>query len=371
MKKSLLLNCAVALTLASCTTNEDILEVNSERDLIFSTFVDKATPTTRSAETKLEAIHTTFGAWGYNNTSNEAAWDFVFGSQRNNNNNAEKISWNTHMNVWSYTDVQKWIPNRYYKFFAFAPYEGVSANMKDEEKTPLIGPRIIKFPDFEIKRAEGATGNEVNYSEKKNQIDLMVSEVHERGTYTFDNHPIDLVFKHVLTNVNLKFKSTSEYPIHILEVKLKDIYSKANGTVTANNHNTAQGYPSAKVSARWTDFKNPLTFCGAITSSNDPLVKESTNGTTLFTSMDSMYMIPQTIENLTLSVKYKVGNENASSVNTFTKEVSLGASETWTAGTRVTYIITINTGNQSGDGTNISFGSSSVTDWEDKIENIN
>ncbi|MEG0947984.1 MAG: fimbrillin family protein, partial [Bacteroidales bacterium] len=105
MKKSFLFGFAAAVALASCTTNEDVLQVSEQRDLAFGTFVDKATKLFDST-TGLEKDGNTFGVWGYYVSGEE----FTTGAE--NVFASTPITVTRTNDVWGYGEAAKWIPNK-------------------------------------------------------------------------------------------------------------------------------------------------------------------------------------------------------------------------------------------------------------------
>lgn len=366
MKKSIFFLFAATLSLASCSTKEEILEESSTRDLSFDTFVDKAT-TTKAPGANLETLYGNFGVWGYYSSVGGAAWMNVFDSQKENNNNPQLVTFNKTNGTWSYSPIAKWVPKQEYRFYGYAPYYK-NNTLTQELKEPInatmqngANDGIITFTDYTLNGAP-TDGSEMEYPAENQLTDLMISTGHARSTNIFDNSSINLNFKHLLTNVNLVFKTTSLYTIDITSVKLHQVKSKGTAVVTLGNESAQGGIIAASPATTW-EASEPITIKGKSTTT--PLVNSSTSE---FRAMENMYMIPQDFDQkaLTLEVTYVVGGEDETNSrdNVYTKSISLATTaKAWNPGVRITYTVIINTGNIQGSGNEISFGSTTTTDW--------
>ncbi|MEG1186764.1 MAG: fimbrillin family protein [Bacteroidales bacterium] len=372
MRSKLFLVFAAAVSLAGCSTNEEVLEISNQRDLNFSTFVDKVT---KAPGSNLEAFYQDFGVWGYYTALGDAstAWMNVFNSQ-SSENASQLVTYDIPAGgsnkIWSYSPVQKWIPKQEYRFYAYAPfYADKKANAPVKAvMTQGANNGVINFADFTINGIPAA-GTEMEYPAQNQLVDLMVSTGHARSTSNFDNSAIDLNFKHMLTNVNVVFKTTSLYDVTITSVKLHGVKVKGAATVTLSNANN-NGIVNANPAISW-EASYPITLKGK--TSTTPLQYKPESE---FRAMENLYMIPQDFDNgaLTLEVSYTVGDpsENNDHNNTFTKNIPLATTaKAWTPGVRITYTLIINTGNNQGSGTEIGFGSPTTSDWNNADGIIN
>lgn len=358
MKKCVLFGFAAAMTLASCTQNE-VLETSSQMDMSFGTFVDKSTKTT-GAQENLEWKGSTFGVFGY--YTSDVEWTeetTVFDNVEVTRGEAE--------GSWTYEVIKKWVPKKNYRFFAYAPKTNSATVTADVNASTVI------MTDFQV--AGTADENKVIPYGPKKQIDLMVANRYDRDNrLAFNNGVIGLNFKHILTNVNLVFKSSSQYPVVLTKVQLNGVNTKGNAVTT-----TLPTTELNSLSTTWSDWSNSLSFAGALNTEGTPL--ESTNpkeNATVnepgapFVSMANMLMIPQSFakDALTLDIEYTVGGAGENGNATFVRNIKLtngedGVNE-WVSGTKITYNITINTANGSTDQQyDIVFGSTTTDKWAD------
>lgn len=360
MKKNLLFGLIAAFTFSACVKQE-IIEIPPQQEMTFNTFINKAITGTR-ATNDLQRICTNFGVWGYYTEStlepqsqNWKQTTRVFEHQRTNNESHEiKLDHNTRS--WNYAPVENWVSNKRYRFYAYAPFQ-IRVDGK-EQKIVAEHQKSgnIQFPDFTV---PGTSKTEkVPYSEKEKQIDLLVSQYSERDTRSFNNSAIELNFSHVLTNVNLEFKTTSTHPIEITYVELQQVYTRANGKISISEEN--------EILTNWSDFRDSRSFLGDcpktyLINSTAPNPGE---GVTSLISMENMYMIPQGFaeEPLTLLVRYRIGDPSEGDFREeMEKQVILSDdTDAWRPGARVTYRLIIQ-GEQE-----ISFGNVTVGDWQDQ-----
>lgn len=338
MKKSVLFGFAAAMALASCTTNEDVLQVSEQRDLAFGTFVDKAT---KAPETTLEQSGKTFKVWGYYVAGTNGDWTKPTVLWENGETVTRGAS------AWGYMNTKKWVPNQQYRFYALAP-AAVTATCTSGAKADESGK--ITVEDFTVN------------STISDQTDLMVAARYDRNTNTFDNSAINFTFKHVLSKVTVKFNTSSVYAIKLTEVTLSNIAGEATGVMTPavmGNETDAK----AVVDAEWTlKEATPISFAGSLNSNPLP----ATTAENPFISHQSMLMIPQNFTKanpLKINVKYTVGGKGDATTGKDYFEKSLEIAGTWAAGHSITYIITIKTGDGDGSGLDIVFGETNIDEW--------
>ncbi|MEG1722665.1 MAG: fimbrillin family protein [Bacteroidales bacterium] len=346
MKKSFLFGFAAAVALASCTTNEDVLQVSEQRDLAFGTFVDKAT---KGAVGSLEFQNSTFGVWGYYVDGDDFTKPTsVFGT------GITKVTRGEAQGSWAYEGTQKWIPAKNYRFHAYAPHDLKTG-------TAACDAANVTISGFTV---QGTVTDGVMPYSPAGHVDLMVAQRYDRDIRTaFDNSKIGLTFKHILTNVNLVFNTTSKYQVTLHDVKLNGIkYAGSAACVPATDG----------VTSTWTSAGNAISFAGTFDSANklvnDGVTEDPDNKIMRkFTAMADMLMIPQAFSEeapMSLYVKYKVGGEGEMGADYYERTIKLSeAKDAWTPGKKITYNVTITTG--SGDGSNydIIFGETTTTDW--------
>ncbi|MEG1378358.1 MAG: fimbrillin family protein, partial [Bacteroidales bacterium] len=310
--------------------------------------------------TGLEKDGNTFGVWGYYVSGEE----FTTGAE--NVFASTPITVTRTNDVWGYGEAAKWIPNKNYRFYAYAP----ASLGADVTVGSSVGDNQVTIENFKV---VGTTDNGVMAYAPARHIDALVAHRYDRDIRTaFDNSKIGLTFKHILTNVNLKFNTTSKYEIELTKVQLKGVNTKGDATVTPD----VVGAEVDPMVITWANQAVPLAFAGALNT--DPIVSggEGENNINVvgesFASMENMLMIPQNFEAkaLVLDIEYTVGGKGEDGDATFKREVQLSngqnSTNSWVAGTRITYVITINTANgDNGNSYDIVFGVTTTPDFID------
>lgn len=337
MKKGLLFGFAAALTLASCTTNDEVLEVAKQQEMSFTTFVDKAT---KGAIESLETDNATMGVWGYKvNVKGET--HPVFASQKtvDGNDDAQLVTrgvdvkeGETKLGTWSYSPLRYWDITSSYTFYAVAPFKYI------EEDKGLIGATctnagVITINDFELS------------SSQANTVDLLVATKFAQSKEQVAQNPtINYTFNHVLSKINFKFtKNTGDETVKVDYMNLKGVLSKANCTYTHG------GTPVIT----WTTPTIAKNYeCDLLTAPNTITTSDA-----FINGLTDLLVIPQTPTELTIDVTYWIGSEK------FIKTgIALPTDYAWNPNMNITYNIVIS---YSTAGNPISFGPTTVTGWTD------
>lgn len=362
MGKNLMLG-LIALFSATGCVEQEILESARSQEMTFNAFVNKPVAGIQS-DASLKKTCANFGIWGYcaesvdnSQTDTDSPVTRVFAGQEMNNR-SQGIFLDASTASWQYDPVKSWMQNKSYRFYAYAPFQ-ISIDGNDYQiRAEHDNMGVLEFPDFTI-CGEICDGR-IAYSEKEKQVDLLVSECSERQTRSFNNQPIALNFGHVLTNVNVQFRSTCKQPVEILYTELKHVFIQADGKVAVSDN---------KRSASWSAHRTPCSFLGDYPLS--PLYPANTQipgQSTSVIAMENMYMIPQGFDQtpLTLLVRYKRFDSDASLESTvIEKEVLLSEEENaWRPGARITYNVIIRD-LPSEEDQEISFGNVTVGDWEE------
>lgn len=289
MKKSLMMLGAAAMVLASCTQNE-VMEVAENRAIQFNSFVNNNTKADVTEVTSLTGFYV-FGEFG----DTEGTYGTqVFANESNSN---------THY----------WVASKFYSFGAYA--NGENGQIANAQFNASSG--TITFPEY--------TPN--------NQYDLVaaVNKLQSNADVTA-NSPVQLDFKHMLSQVKLTFKTTDAdaYTLKISELNIAGAVSKATGTYN--------GTPN------WSDIKASEGY--TFDDIADVAVAEND-----YTASVERIVIPQSNENLTVTFKATIsGSGMTEKSSTFTASLEYtpdaqdgkGTEKLWTAGYRYNYIATIN-----------------------------
>ena len=330
MKKSLLFGFAAAMTLASCTTNDEILGTAEQTAMEFSSFVNKST---KAPVDNLNFDGSTFGVWGYKGKDTATPTQPIFDTQGTTNGTTGTVGGSTdryktitctksgNTYTWSYTPLRFWDKTCKYEFYAFAP-------VNTAVKASIDNNKVITIADFSV--------NEVI----TDQIDLMMADKITRAKNTVNN--VQFNFRHLLTKVNIQFlksEALKEADVVLRSAKLNNIGNKATYTSTTDNAAYAWGSTSEKI---------------GFTSVN---TDKTLDGTTAVNMFADMLMIPQTFvasteaTPFTMDITYTINGE------TFTRNIYMG-STAWTKNMNILYTLTI-------DANAIIFDNPTITeDWQ-------
>lgn len=336
MKKSLLFGFAVALTLASCTTNDDVLDTAMQTPMEFSSFVNKGTkaPIGNDGDSAITAHQ--FGVWGYkykSSISTPGNNDFVtvFGN----------IPVRHEGGAWTYiTDNEKlryWDKTCTYDFYAYAPKETLTAISNKTTTTTTL-----TVTNFNVSNtASEVTAKNTDPTKYLEHTDLLIADAIEKCVDY--NNSQKFTFRHVLSNVSINVKKKAGFAgdAKFTSAVLRGVTNKATSYV--HTFTKAQGETKASVSSNWTPLESGSTADFSSAQRTTTVISEE--GIPLFTEM---LMIPQTIGESTFDIVYTINGE------TFTRTLNFAG--TWAANQKITYNIEISANA-------IEFGVTTVTDW--------
>lgn len=313
MKKSLLFGFAAALTLASCTTNDEVLDAAAQTPMEFSSFVNKGTKAPID-NSNLD----NFSVFGYKyKKEGTASLIKVF----------DDVNVGKKGDTWSYiTEGQSlrfWDKTCNYHFYAYAPTS--------------IGV-VISNPNTSGTATFTVTDFEVSNSNFTGHTDLLIAGREANST---EYGQVNFTFKHVLTKVSMTVeivKALEDEAVVLNSAVLNNVYNK--GTYTYNF--------STQDSQDWAFKENEKVNFPMTISSPKPSIETTTSD--LFRDL---LMIPQefdTNNKLTLDLSYSINGEE------FTRNIDLSATN-WAENMSILYTFTI-----SADAINFS---ASVAEWNE------
>ena len=217
----------------------------------------------------------------------------VFGFQDTDNLlfNNQLVTSNGGNAVWTYSPVKYWQNGSSYEFYAFFPY-GVTHTFGTQAAP------YFSVPSFTVA------------DDKDSQIDLMIAQKNEARPF----NTVDLVFNHILSNVNFYFTVSSAFDmtgisnVTVNSFDVTGLYSTGDYAQTGFTGNVATGAWSNQSGTY--DF--PEVTTGSVTGSGSRA-----------TLSDDLLLMPQTIsEDARVAVKYTL-NYADGSASTFEKAVRL------------------------------------------------
>ena len=317
---------AAALAFAGCSKNEILIDQHS--DLVNRTLAiefGEAVPD--------NATRASYTAGASFQVGDQIA---VFGYQDGNALFNDQIVTNDGAAVWSYSPVKYWNINSAYEFYAFFPASlGHSFGGHDAP--------YFSVPTFTVADA------------KDDQVDVMIAKKNQTRPY----NTVDLVFNHILSNVNFYFKVASAFDltgISSIEVKNFDITGLKS---TGKYDQTGISASNVAVGA-WSTQSGTYDF-PAVTTGTVAVSGGTANSLTL---ADDLLLLPQTFDGSEIIKVSYILNYSDGTQSTFDKSVKLAtivgtlASNTaqkdvlnvWKPNFRYNYILAVNP-----SGTNIIF----------------
>ncbi|MEG1615340.1 MAG: fimbrillin family protein [Bacteroidales bacterium] len=333
MKKSSLFGFAAALTLASCTTNDEVLDAAVQTPMEFSSFVNKTT----KGPLDLAGVQTTgFSVWGYKQKTVGQTSTFitVFGNT--------PITWANQK--WIYQDPTRyWDKTCTYDFYAYAP---TSANVSIESPS-AGGNATLKVTSFTVSN---------NPAEYVSHTDLLIAE-RKKGYNTYTKEPVKFDFKHTLTKLSIGFTTSltgADQTVVLKVATLKNVI---------NNRQYTHSFTSAgndEVKGLWSPIEATKEG-GDTTPADETKVNfpKQIDGDVTLTSKNQkvftdLMMIPQPSSDndlKSLYIEYTINDE------LFTNTIDLPLNEGWKANQSIVYNINISA-------TQITFDAE-VSKWDD------
>lgn len=226
---------------------------------------------------------------------------------------------------WVYNPIQYFYPTGYHTFFAFAPYQLLEADSRND----------FYFPSYsETPALKYHLPNDIT-----NQRDLLIGWATDIVNGT---NPVEIEFRHITTKITFSARKADGYSpnVRINSIVLNNIYAEG-----VANINEVDG----SLSVSWNNHNDLRTF--SFTTANNFL--KNINLSTTFQSLSdqNLYIIPQGIRagntptgtSITISTIEVIGDVERQ----FTKTLNLGAM-TWKPGESLNFQIVY-----SGDGTEI------------------
>lgn len=284
---------AVAVITAGCSKTETT-KIPEMGTIIFGkTFV--GAPVKAATETTTDVLQGS-GAGFYVYGGSEEKTDLFAGTH---------VTYN--VDKWTYEDVRYWMPNKTYKFAAYAPdLTGASGEITFDYES---GNGALTIADF--------------VADKDQQHDLVYAVATPKTTSsTIDVDPgiVDFSFKHILSKVLLKFEKGTGFADHvklvISNLKVYGMNSKAtyNGTT-------------------WTSQAEPVEGGNAFTWSS---VTENGNVPT----SEALYLIPQS--SATVNISFDVALDDGQGTPTAPESKTGTITAAWDPDNVYTYTATIN-----------------------------
>lgn len=219
----------------------------------------------------------------------------VFGFQDTDNLlfNDQLVTSNGGSDVWTYSPVKYWQNGSSYEFYAFFPY-GVTHTFGTQAAP------YFNVPGFTVANV------------KDDQIDLMIAQKNQPRPF----NTVDLVFNHILSNVNFYFTVSSAFDmtgissVSVNSFDVTGLYNTGDYAQTGFTGNTAVGAWSNQSGTY--DF--PEVTTGSVTGSGSRA-----------TLSDDLLLLPQTIsDDARIAIKYTL-NYADGSASTFEKAVRLAS----------------------------------------------
>ena len=336
MKKYLILVAAAAVTLAACakveTAQNALMDENSP--IVFSNYAPKslvkADASSYAPSTTL-VLNTDFDVWGWS-TSNGTAFDGSNGARfmgwytvtykDGGATDGSKNAYPDGYRYWPSGDAPDWL-----SFYAYYPSKSGSG----------ITPPANGLGGFSFTAKEAAA----------DQVDFMVADVVANQLYTTNNGTVPLTFRHMLTKVQVNFKTTAAVAddanttVKITGATFNKI--KNAGTLTAS-------YAASATSTAWTTVSGAQQFAvaypaGALTATASTVAPA-----------DIFLMVPQTMLAKTeaaaqyLEISWTVTTDGVTTANTAklylddcvsTDGGSTAANLDWEKNHSVTYTVTV------------------------------
>ena len=305
--KKILLVAVAALAITSCSQNEEFENPNQKAEINFSTIVSKAT---RASELTTDSLKKSdgFQVYAYNTGQDVMKADLSLAGKEFMN--GVLLKWNETDKNWGMNPAGPyyWPLDEKIQFFAYSPVSGVT----------YTAPTGSGYPSFNYTIGDVAS-----------QKDLVVAYANDQTKPNTPNTPVELTFKHILTQINFKLKgSDADYTYTVTEISLSDIQNK--GTFTYDE-------PS-KIGA-WSSTSGTGTYVYAATYSDFT----NTADLTIATGDNGLMLMPQALlETAKIKITYSTKKDNKKYFDG-TKEVSL-KDIVWNAGDKILYTLSLPSG---------------------------
>jgi hypothetical protein len=311
-KRNLLLSvliAVVAIVFAACSSDvvlNDIAESQTDtpKAIGFTSFSEKIT----RADTDLEFYHNTFVVYGTKQSTVDNAIQYVFGGKAAAAGNQEGVTctYNATAGVtgnWEYVNPRYWDKQAEYDFIAYAPanaplryyYGAADAQVGDANN------EFVTNADYTLAgtnlQATATTAEKVKGFTGDVDLDIMISTAKSQSGS--NNADVALVFKHILSKLNVTFAKAdvlNDATVTVTSVEITGL--KEKGSYSQNT------YHLASTTSGWTaKTVTPSTY--KLAYSGSQILNASTGSAFYF--IESLVM-PQTIadDQVTLKAKYTI-----------------------------------------------------------------
>ena len=231
-------------------------------------------------------------------------------------------------NKWTYSGASKyWVADASYKFYAYSCEHIELSKGAPSFVTTADDAGHFKITDYICGDAH--------------QHDLVFAESGAITGKETGNSAVSLTFKHVLSKVNVKFKSSfpAGFKINISDVQIRNMYDKANFSSKLaerwSDHSRTVAYDAA--SSKWT--KTTLNITG--TNTIEAAVTGDTPKDAVDVTTDTGYFIPAAYtDNIYLNFKIAVVDSEGTTIKSDYIQGSF--TPTWSISTAYTYNVTVN-----------------------------
>lgn len=315
MSKVLNIFCvAGVLALTSCSSS-DVLNENPESGSVigFNSYVSN------SSRAVANENFTKFFVYGGYQPKGESDYHTVFSGVEVSKGDDSK---------WTYSGASKyWVAEASYKFYAYS-----CEHIELSKGAPSFVTSSDDAGHFKI--TDYICGDE-------HQHDLVFAESGAITGKETGNTAVSLTFKHVLSKVNVKFKSgfPAGFKINISDVQIRNMYDKANFSSKLaerwSDHSRTVAYDAS--SSKWT--KTSLKITGANTI--EAAVTGDTPKDAVDVTTDTGYFIPATYsDNIYLNFKIAVVDSEGTTIKSDYIQGSF--TPNWSISTAYTYNVTVN-----------------------------
>lgn len=308
--KKILLAVTAALTITSCSQNEEFENANQQTKIDFTSIVKKAT---RAVDT----TNNNFLSFTVSSYVTDAAYD---GKAALGTAYMDGISYTRASDAaaWTTTDNGTYYwpsinSGKKVQFFAYPTTEPTSYTL------PATGYPSISFTvdDTPANQKDLVVAHAIDVTSKAQEV--------SNGTLTLD-------FKHILTRINFAF--IPQEPDLTYKVTAISIANVKGGT-GIYNFNEANG--------KWNLEDATTTSSYSYDVKQSTTVVEGKNYYSLANANASWMLFPQSVGGKTISITYST-EQNKMEVFSGTKTVTLPENAEWTLGQNVLYVLTLPTG---------------------------
>ncbi|MDE6321166.1 MAG: fimbrillin family protein, partial [Muribaculaceae bacterium] len=305
---------AIAVCVASCTSDAPVIPDGEGIELSFSTAVSSRATVT----TDINTAGFSFAVYG----------DMTSAATESTDSKRTVIFNNTKVNYdgskWSYDEPRYWLPQREYSFVAIHPASVIPVGSSAYSNSTLTFSYTIPTSD----------GNIIN---RDNLADIIAATHRRRykDSGTTSASPINLTFFHTMSRINFTVNYEGQPDeIRITKIELEGVAKTATFSLTPAPL-TAIGNPTDDYTLTWDGIADHGTLIAEINT-------DVQNGDTqpLLPDNDAMFMIPQPQNtDIILTISFIADEGQGPEEQTLSAQTSIGG---WDAGRAYTYSVGIN-----------------------------